>query len=66
LGEADPAVGKEVSRLDLADGVLDQLPKFLSLLLADGGVKVLDFDQTFANEHDLGDVRDAGKPGVAN
>jgi len=66
LGKANPAVGQELCRLDPTYGVCHQLAKFVALFVGDRGAQVLDFDQSFAHEYDLGDIGDAGHPGVAN
>src|ERR1700690_337934 len=43
LGKADAAVRQEQSRLDTADGVVDQGGKLLPLLVGNAGPQVLDF-----------------------
>jgi hypothetical protein len=59
-------VGHELTGLDPLDRVLHQAAKLPSLFVGDGGLQVLDLDQSLAHEDDLGDVRDAGDPGVAD
>jgi hypothetical protein len=66
LREPDTAMGQELRCFDPADGVLDQLPELGSLFGRDLCTEVLDLDQAFADEYDLGDVRDAGDPGIAD
>src|SRR5439155_4742596 len=44
LRETDAAVGQELGRLDLPDGLVDQLAEFQALLIRDGGAQVLNFD----------------------
>src|SRR6516162_5563833 len=63
LGKADAAVGEELGSFDPSHGVIDQLSKLSSLLVSNGRSEVLDFDQAFADEDDLGDVGDAREPG---
>ena len=57
---------QEQSRLNPADGVVDQGLELLALLVSDGGPQVLDFYRALTDEDDLGDVIDPGHPGVAN
>ena len=66
LGETDSAVGQELGRLNLPDCGLNQLAELAPLLVVDGGVQVLNFDQSFAHEYHLCDFGNAGDPGVAN
>src|SRR5439155_26583672 len=66
LRETDDAVGQELGRLDLPDGLVDRLSELAALLIADGGAQVLNLDPPLAHENHLGDSGDAGHPGVAN
>src|SRR5438128_3624982 len=66
LRETDAAVGQELSRLDLPDGLFDELPELAALLIRDRGVQVLNFDQPLAHENHLGDFGDSGDPRIAN
>ena len=66
LGKADSAVRQELGRLDLLDGGFDHLPELAPLLIPDGGVQVLNFDQALAHKDHLSDFGNAGDPGVAN
>jgi hypothetical protein len=59
-------VRQEVRRLDSADCAFHQSTEFLALLVSDGSVQVLNLDQPFADEHDLGDLRSSTHPGVAD
>ena len=52
--------------LDLLNGVTDELGEFQTLLISDGGAQILNFDQTFAYEDDLRDVRNTCNPGIAD
>src|ERR1700690_2675882 len=54
LGEADAAVRQEQSRLDTADGVIDQGGKLLPLLVGDSGPQATDFHHALGGEDDLG------------
>jgi hypothetical protein len=54
----------ELTRLDPLDRVRNQAAKLPSLFVRDGGLQILDFDQSLAHEDDLGDARYAGDPGV--
>ena len=58
LRKADSAVRQEQSRLDPSDGVIDQGCELLPLLVRNGGPEVLNFDQTLADENNLGDFVD--------
>jgi hypothetical protein len=53
---------QELCGLDSSDGVLDQAPELLALLVGDGGAQVLNLDQRFADEYDLCDFGDASYP----
>src|SRR5438132_3602884 len=64
LRETDAAVRQELGRLDLLDGGFDQLPELAPLLICDGGVQVLNFDQALAHKDHLSDFGNAGDPGV--
>jgi hypothetical protein len=66
LWKADPAMWQEEPGLDPSDRVFDQSCELLPLLLGNGGPEVLDFDQTLADENDLGDLVDPGHPRVAD
>jgi hypothetical protein len=66
LGKADAAMGQELGRLDLPDGLFDQLREFTALFIRDGGVQVLNLDQALAHEHHLGDFGNTSDPRVAN
>jgi hypothetical protein len=66
LREPDAAVGQELGRFDPSDGVVDETAKLLALFAGDGCPKVLDLNQSFANEDDLGNIGDAGDPAVAD
>src|SRR5205814_5854270 len=65
LGKTDAAVRQKLGGLDLSDGRVHQLAELLALLVADGGLQVLDFDQALAHEHHLGHIVDSGDPGTA-
>ena len=43
LGKADATSRQKLPGFDSLDGVFDQLPKLLPLLIGDGGAQVLDF-----------------------
>jgi hypothetical protein len=66
LGEANATVGQELCRLDLADALVNQFAELPPLFVADGGMQVLDLDQSFAHEYDLRDFGNSGDPGVAD
>jgi hypothetical protein len=66
LGKADATVGHELTGLNSLDRVLNQAAKLLSLFVGNGGGQVLNFDQSFAHEYDLGNVGDTSDPGVAD
>jgi hypothetical protein len=48
-------MGQELCRLDLSDGLVDQLREFTPLLIRDGGAQVLNLDQPLAYENHLSD-----------
>ena len=50
----------------MLNGVTDELGEFQTLLVGDGGAQILNFDQTFAYEDDLRDVRNTRNPGVTD
>src|SRR5579864_2671418 len=60
------AVGQELSGLDPANRVVDQLAELLALLFGDSGAEVLDFREPLTDEHDLCDLGDTRHPGVAD
>ena len=66
LREPDAAMRQEPGRFDPSDGVVDQPAELLALLFGDGGTEILDLDQPFPDEHDLGNVRDTSYPRVAD
>src|ERR1017187_1374005 len=66
LGKADATVGQELCGLDSADRVLYQAAEFLALLLGNRGAQVLNLGYPFPNENHLGDLGNAGHPGVAD
>ena len=66
LGKADAAVGQEEPGLDPSDCVFDQGCEFLPLLVRNGGPEVLNFNQSLADENNLGDFVDARHPGIAD
>ena len=47
-------------------GVVDQSYELLPLLVRDGGAEVLNFDETLADENNLGDFIDARHPRIAD
>ena len=57
---------QKLGSLDLPNGLVDKLSEFVSLLIRDGGVQILNLDQALAHEHHLGDFGDSGDPRVAN
>jgi len=59
-------VWKELGRFDPRDGVIDQPAELLSLFVGDDRTEVLDLDQSFANKDNLGYIRDARDPAVAD
>jgi hypothetical protein len=59
-------VWQELGGLNPSNRVLDQATELLALRVGNGGLQVLNLDQSFADEYDLGDFDDAGHPGVAN
>jgi hypothetical protein len=66
LGKADTAVRQELGGFDSLDRVPYQATKLLALLVGNGCFQVLNLDQPFPHKDDLGDVRDASDPGIAN
>jgi len=59
-------MGQEQSRLDPADGVIDQGCEFLALFVRNGGPEVLNFNQSLADEDHLGNFVDPGHPRIAD
>ena len=57
---------QELCGLDSSDRVLDQPSEFLSLVIGDRGVQILNLDQAFADKYDLGDVGNARHPRVTD
>jgi hypothetical protein len=58
LWKADAAMRQEQPGLDPSDCVIDQSCELLPLLVRNGGPEVLNFDQTLADENNLGDFVD--------
>src|SRR5437867_7025726 len=42
------------------------MAEFLTLFVADNGSEVLNLNQPLSNKHNLGYIRDAGNPGIAD
>src|ERR1039457_5439163 len=57
---------QEQSRLDPSDCVIKQGGELLALFLGDRGPQVLDFDQSLADENNLGNFVDPRHPGIAD
>jgi hypothetical protein len=57
---------EKLGRLDPLNGVLNQSSEFLALLIADGGSKVPNLNQAFADKDDLSNFSDSGDQGAAN
>ena len=66
LRKTNAAVGQKLCRLDPLDGICDQGSEFLPLFVRDRGPQVLDLNQPLADKDHLGDLGNAGDPGVAN
>src|SRR5579864_601347 len=66
LRKADAAVRQKLGSLDSVNRVVHNVAELLPLVISDGGLEILDFDQALAYEHHLGDIVDAGEPGVAD
>src|ERR1700737_4358920 len=66
LWEADPTVGQKEPRLYPPHRVRNQRGPLLSLFFGDRGTQVLNFNQTLADENDLGDFVDARHPRIAD
>jgi hypothetical protein len=62
LWKADSTMRQELCGFDSLDRVPYQATELLALLVRNGGAQVLNFDQPFANKHDLSDFRDASHP----
>jgi len=48
-------VGQKLGRLDSPDRVFNDLAEFLASFVRDGGLKILNLDQPFADEYNLCD-----------
>jgi len=59
-------VRQELGGLEPANCAFDQMADLLALLLGDSGSQVLDLNQPLPHEDHLGDIGDAGHPGVAD
>jgi len=66
LGETNATVRGKVRRLDATDRAFHETAKLLALFIGNGGAQVLHLDHALADEYDLGDLRNARDPGVAN
>jgi hypothetical protein len=66
LWKADTAMRQEESGLDPSHCVFHQSCELLPLLVRNGGPEVLNFDQTLADENNLGDFVDPRHPGIAD
>src|ERR1700740_365546 len=66
LREADTAVGREVARLHLTDGRLNQTAVFASLLVRDGCFQILNFRDAFPDKDHNGYIANSADPGIAN
>ena len=66
LGKADATVRQKLGCFDSLDRILDQLPEFFALFVADDGPEVLNLDQPLADKDHLRDICDTGDPGIAN
>ena len=62
LWKADPTVWKEQPGLDPSYGVIDQRCELLTLFLSNSGTQILNLDQPFADENNLGDFVDPRHP----
>ena len=66
LRETDPAVGRELGCLDLADCGCHKAPKFLALLFRDRGLQVLDLRLVFSYEDNESHIGNSGHPRIAD
>jgi hypothetical protein len=66
LRKANPAVRQELGGLDPTNRVLDQLAELKTLCVGDCCPKILNLDQSFPDEYNLGDFGNPGHPGIAN
>src|ERR1700720_2115138 len=66
LGKANAAVREKVGRLDAADGAFNQVAEFLALFVGDGAAQLLNLDQTLPDKNNLGNLRNARHPRVAD
>ena len=66
LWKTDAAMRQEQPGLDPSHCVIDQGCKFLALLVRNGGLEVLNLDQAFAYENNLGNFVDARHPRIAD
>jgi len=57
---------QEQPGFDPSDRVFDQSCELLPLLVRNSGAQILDFNETFADENNLGDLVDSGHPRVAD
>src|SRR5690348_13172674 len=65
LRKTDAAMGQKLRGLNVPNCIVDQGAELATLIITDRGAKVLDFDHSFAHEHDLGHFRNSSDPGVA-
>ncbi len=59
-------MGQELASFNLSDGGLDQLTKFLPLIIRDGRAQVLNLGQALAYENHYSRFSDAAHPGVTD
>ena len=65
LREANPAVGRELGGLDLANRRSDEVAKFRGLFFRNQSTQILNLGLMLSREDDQGDIRNPRHPGVA-
>ena len=62
LREADTAVGRELTRFDLANRCFNETPVFVALFFRDGCSQILNLGMMFPHEHHERHIADSADP----